>query len=117
MADSRTTTIALTSGERDCLINHALFQASDLGEDLDRTSADRVAIVRDMHAQLGRITRLLDDLERDEVPASDDLLALARALQGDAIAAMRTVEADADIRAHRARAVCAEAVLRRLEDQ
>jgi hypothetical protein len=110
-----TRTIKLSAGERRRLIDHALLEAGELGENLDRASADRVALVRGMHAQLGRIVGLLDDLERDDVPATTDLRALADALRRDAIDAAAAVDDPADVLAHRDRLACADAVLARLE--
>jgi hypothetical protein len=110
-----TGTISLTEAERRALIELVIFDASQVTEGLDMASLDRVSIVRWAYTRLGELVRLLDDLERPDVPATVALRELAGELRREATQAAVGLDED-DARIHRGRAAHAEAVLQRLDE-
>ena len=112
-----TATITVNPAERRALVDHVIFEASQLGEGLDRASLNHVAIVRDMHARLGEVVRLLDALDEPRVPVTPRLRQLADALRRDALEAARGVDDPEDAREHETRGAHAAAVLARLDER
>jgi hypothetical protein len=109
-------TITVSADERRWLIDQIVFEAGQLDEGLDRASEDGVAIIREMHAELGVMVGLLADLELADVTATTALSDVASRLRDEATAAANGVDDHDDEALHRERASCADAVLARLAE-
>jgi hypothetical protein len=109
-----TSTITLSDSERQYLTNHVVFVAAQCGEGLDRPSLDRVAIVREMHAEPGRFVALLNDIEREAVPVTPALRALAEAVRQDALDSLDDADNGTDALIYRGRLDTADTLLKRM---